>query len=106
SEKELMSRALEKLRGGGDGDNSLLSLLAQAGKIFKETNGITLRSVRYKDGKLDVGLNITDLQSLDVLKQSLKDKAKLSVEIISASSRNGKVESRLSIKAMSSGGGS
>jgi general secretion pathway protein L len=106
SEKELMSRALEKLRGGGGGDNSLLSLLAQAGKIFKETNGITLRSVRYKDGKLDVGLNITDLQSLDVLKQSLKNKAKLNVEIISASSRNGKVESRLSIKAMSSGGGS
>ena len=29
SEKELMSRALEKLRGGGDGNNSLLSLLAQ-----------------------------------------------------------------------------
>lgn len=106
SEKELMSRALEKLRGGGGGNNSLLSLLAQAGKIFKETNGITLRSVRYKDGKLDVGLNITDLQSLDVLKQSLKNKANLSVEIISASSRNGKVESRLSIKAMSSGGDS
>ena len=105
SEKELMSRALEKLRGGGNSNNSLLSLLAQAGQIFKQTNGITLRSVRYKDGKLDVGLNISDLQNLDVLKQSLKNKARLSVEIISASSRNGKVESRLSIKAMSNGGG-
>jgi len=105
SEKELMSRALEKLRGGGDSSNSLLSLLAQAGKIFKETDGVALRSVRYKGNKLDVGLNISDLQSLDVLKQRLKNEARLSVEIISASSRNGKVESRLSIKAMSSGGG-
>ena len=106
SEKELMSRALEKLRGGGDANNSLLSLLAQAGKIFKESNGVVLRSVRYKDNKLDVGLNISDLQSLDVLKQRLKNEARLSVEIISASSRNGKVESRLSIKASPSGGGS
>lgn len=105
SEKELMSRALEKLRGGGDGSSSLLSLLAQAGKIFKETNGVVLRSVRYKDNKLDVGLNISDLQSLDVLKQRLNNEARLDVEIISASSRNGKVESRLSIKAMSNGGG-
>lgn len=105
SEKELMSRALEKLRGGGDGNNSLLSLLAQAGKILKETDGVALRSVRYKDNKLDVGLNISNLQSLDALKQRLKNEARLSVEIISASSRNGKVESRLSIKAMSSGGG-
>ncbi len=106
SEKELMARALEKLRGGGDGNNSLLILLAQAGKIFKETNDVSLRSVRYKGGKLDVGLNLSDLQALDKLKQRLKDEARLSVEIISASSRNGKVESRLSIKAMSSGGGS
>ncbi len=104
SEKELMSRALEKMRGGGNGDNSLLSLLSQAGKIFKETDGVVLRSVRYKSNKLDVGLNISDLQNLDLLKQRLKNEARLSVEIISASSRNGKVESRLSIKGMSGGG--
>ncbi len=104
SEKELMTRALEKLRGGG-GDNSLLTLLAQAGKIFKETQGITLSSLRYKGDKLDVGLNLPDLQTLDKLKQRLIDEARLSVEIVSASSRNGKVESRLSIKGMSNGGG-
>ena len=105
SEKELMARALEKLRGGGSGDNSLLTLLAQAGKIFKETSGASLRSVRYKGDKLDVGLNLPDLQTLDKLKQRLKDEARLSVEIVSANSRNGKVESRLSIKSLSNGGG-
>jgi general secretion pathway protein L len=105
SEKELMARALEKLRGGGSGDNSLLTLLAQAGKIFKETSGASLRSVRYKGDKLDVGLNLPDLQALDKLKQRLKDEARLSVEIVSANSRNGKVESRLSIRSLSNGGG-
>jgi general secretion pathway protein L len=43
SEKELMKRAIEKLRGGGSGDNSLLALLAKTGKVFKETDGVTLR---------------------------------------------------------------
>jgi general secretion pathway protein L len=105
SEKALMEQALKKLRGGGSGDNSLLTLLAQAGKIFKETEGIVLSSLRYKGDKLDVGLNLPDLQTLDKLKQRLKDEARLSVEIISASSRNGKVESRLAIKAMSKGSG-
>ena len=105
SEKELMTRALKILRGGGDGNNSFLTLLAHAGKILKDTDGISLRSLRYKGDKLDVGLNLPDLQTLDKLKQRLKDEAKLSVEIISASSRNGKVESRLSIKSMSNGGG-
>jgi general secretion pathway protein L len=105
SEKELMARALEKLRGGG-GDNSLLTLLAQSGKIFKETDGITLSSLRFKGNKLDVGLNLPDLQTLDKLKQRLIDGGRLSVEIVSASSRNGKVESRLSIKGMPNGGGS
>jgi general secretion pathway protein L len=105
SERELMARALEKLRGGGSGNSSLLTLLAQAGKIFKETQGITLSSLRYKGDKLDVGLNLPDLQTLDKLKQRLIDEARLSVEIVSASSRNGKVESRLSIKGMSNGGG-
>jgi len=105
SEKELMARALEKLRGGGSGDNSLLALLAQTGKIFKETDGVTLSSLRYKGDKLDVGLNLPDLQTLDKLKQRLKDEASVSIEIISASSRNGKVESRVAIKAIAGGGG-
>lgn len=97
SEKELMARALAKLKGGGGSNNGLLGLLAQAGEIIKETNGASLRSLRFKGNKLDVDMNLPDLQALDKFKQRLKQEAKLSVEIISASSRNGKVEARLSI---------
>lgn len=100
SEKALMERALENLRGGG-GNQGLLGLLSQSGKIFGETDGIQLRNMRYRDNKLDVDLNLPDLQALDKLKVRLKDEAGLKVEIVSASARNGKVESRLSIQGVS-----
>ena len=88
-------------RGGGS-NNSLLALLTQVGKIFKETNGLSLKSIRYKSNQLDVDVNLPDLQTLDLLKQRLHEEAKLIVEIISASSRNGIVESRLSLKGSGS----
>jgi general secretion pathway protein L len=59
--------------------------------------------LRFKGSKLDVDVNMPDLQSLDKLKQRLSEEAKLNVEIVSASSRDGKVESRLSLQA--AGGG-
>lgn len=100
SEKARIEEALKKLRGGSD-NRGLLGLLASAGKIFKETNGIRLRSMRFKDFKLDVDFEINDLQSLDVLKQRLTSEAGLKVDIVSASQRNGKVESRLSLEGKS-----
>jgi len=100
SEKALMERALKSLQGGG-GNQGLLGLLVQSGKIFRETSGIQLRSMRFRDGKLDVDLDLPDLQSLDKLKLRLKNEAGLNVDIVSASSRDGKVDSRLSIQGVS-----
>lgn len=97
SEKALMERALEKLQGGG-GNQGFLGLLTKSGKIFRDTSGIHLRSIRFRDNKLDVDMDLPDLQSLDKLKSRLKAEAGLNVEIVSASSRSGKVESRLSIQ--------
>lgn len=99
SEKTLMEQRLESLRSGGSG-NGMLGLLARSGEVFKQTNGTHLRSMRFKDNKLDVDMDLPDLQTLDKLKQGLKD-AELNVEIVSASSREGKVQSRLSIQGAS-----
>jgi general secretion pathway protein L len=103
--KVQMQRGLEKLRSGGGQNEGLLPLLAQAGAVFKDTNGVILRTLRFKSNKLDVDIEIPDLQSLDKLKQRLSDEAKLSVEIVSASSREGKVESRLTLELPPSAGG-
>jgi general secretion pathway protein L len=98
-----MQRGLDKLRGGGGQNEGLLALLAQSGAIFKDIPGASLRTLRYSNkgqgNKLDVDVNLPDLQSVDKLKQRLTDEAGLKVEIVSASSREGKVESRLSLQA-------
>ncbi len=101
--KVQMQRGLEKLRDSGGQSDGLLALLAQAGAVLKDTPGASLRTLRFKGSKLDVDVNMPDLQSLDKLKQRLSEEAKLNVEIVSASSRDGKVESRLSLQA--AGGG-
>ncbi len=101
--KVQMQRGLEKLRGGGAENDGLLSLLARTGAVLKDTPGARLRTLRFKNNKLDLDVEMPDLQSLDKLKQRLSDEAKLKVEIVSASSREGKVESRLSLQA--AGGG-
>lgn len=103
--KVQMQRGLEKLRSGGGQNDGLLPLIAQAGAVFKSTNGATLRTLRFKSNKLDVDVEMPDLQSLDKLKQRLNDEAKLQVEIVSASSREGKVESRLTLQLQPSAGG-
>lgn len=95
-EKAQLEDALKKLRGG-DGTQGLLGLLANAGKILKETDGIRLRSLRFRDNKLDVDMDLPDLPSLDRIKQRLTSEAGLKVEIVSASQRDGKVESRISL---------
>ena len=96
SEKTLVEQRLASLRSGGGG-NGMLGLLARSGEVFKQTPGTHLRSLRFKDNKLDVDMDLPDLQTLDKIKQGLKD-AKLNVEIVSASSRDGKVQSRLSLQ--------
>jgi len=93
-----MERKLEKLRAGGGSQGGLLPMLAKAGPVIQSSEGLKLRNLRYKDGHLDLDLEIGDLQALDRLKQGLGEKAGMAVEIVSASARDGKVESRLALR--------
>lgn len=102
--KVQMERGLEKLRGGGASEG-FLALLAQAGAVLKDTQGAQLSTLRFKGNKLDLDIEMPNLQALDKLKQRLVDEARLKVEIVSASSREGKVESRLSLQSASQGRG-
>lgn len=96
-----MERGLKQLQQGNIAKVSLFSLLTKAGKILKESKSVTLTSMRYTGGKLDVDLEITDLESLDHLKERLIKEAELEVDIVSASARDQKVESRLQLKSSS-----
>jgi len=94
-----MERGLAKLRGTSGGQTDLLGFIGKAGPILKATPGLKLRSLRYKENRLDIDLEISSLQTLDKLKQRLADEAGLTVEIVSASSRDGKVESRIALQS-------
>ena len=97
--KVQMEQHLKELRGGGKGGGvGFLSLLGSTASILKHTPGLELRSVRYKDGKLDIDMTVRDLQILDQLKQTLTQQAAVEVEIVSANARGDLVESRLQLR--------
>ncbi len=98
-----MERKLKSLRGGsGEGGNSALGLLSDAATVLKSTEGLKIKSLRYKDGKLNVDMIIKDLQTLDKVKLQLTQNTGLSVDIVTANSRNNQVESRLKIESSGS----
>jgi len=97
--KVQMQQKLRELAAGGDtGGVTFMRLLSDSGEVFRKTNGLILRSVRYKNATLDVDLELPNLQTLDQLKQNLTALETLSVEIQSAASRNNKVQGRIQIK--------
>jgi len=95
--RQLMESKLKELRRHGQGA-MFLDLLAKAAVPLKQGTEVTLRGVSYKENVLNLDIEIKDLQALDQLKQQLAGAA-LEVEILSASSRENKVEGRLQVRA-------
>ncbi|HHS83400.1 MAG TPA: type II secretion system protein GspL [Gammaproteobacteria bacterium] len=91
-------RSLKSLRGEGGGVG-LLALLADTGPILQSLPDARLLGISYKEGKLILGMQLKNLQLLDELEQRLKQKSSLTVEVLSASSRNKHVEARIKIGA-------
>ncbi|HKJ07581.1 MAG TPA: type II secretion system protein GspL [Gammaproteobacteria bacterium] len=94
-----MAQGLEELQrsqqGGGKG---FLELLERTGAVLHETPDVRIEGLNYRSGQLDVKLSTKDLHTLDQLKQSLSRKAKLKVDIRSATTGSDKrVQGRLRI---------
>lgn len=100
-----MRSKLKGLRGGdqaGSG-SGFLDLLGAAGPVFSRTQGLQLKGMRYRGGKLEISVEISDIQGLDKLKQGLTGAGIAQVEILSANAgAEGKLDGRLQL----SGGGS
>ena len=94
-----MEQRLHALRAkqGKMGQNEhFLSLLNKISTPFAQTPGVNIKRIDYRQKRLDIELEIGNLQSLERLKQRLSRTVK--VEIQSAISRNQLVESRLRIR--------
>lgn len=94
-----MAQGLEELQrsqqGGGKG---FLELLGRTGAVLHEIPDVRIEGLNYRSGQLDLKLSTKDLHTLDQLKRSLGEKAKLKVDIRSATTGSDqRVQGRLRI---------
>ncbi|MEN8170285.1 MAG: type II secretion system protein GspL [Pseudomonadota bacterium] len=93
-----MERKLTELQGGGNG-GAFVALLGASGPVLNSAKGVQLQNLRYREGELELALELKDLPTLDTLKESLQQQG-LEVEIRNATSRDNKVEGRVVIREM------
>lgn len=98
---EQQLKLLRAQQGGGDGD--FLGLLAKLGGAFSATPGIELTGASYREGRLDLELTASDIQTLEKLKQQLGGQGGLDVEIQSATTgADQRVQGRLRVQGAAS----
>lgn len=86
-------------RGGPEGaGHDFQALLAHAAPVLVEAPGLRIRSLRYRPGQMDMDLELDSLQALDRLKQRLEGEPGWTVEILSASAQDDRVDSRIQIR--------
>ena len=92
-----MERALRSLQptAGGDG---FLQLLAETGEVLRALPGARPLAVGYRGGRIDLDLEVPDLQALDRLKQDLSQRGGLETSIQTVTAKEGRVQGRLQVK--------
>lgn len=93
-----MRHRLARLRGeAGAADQGFVELLARVAPVMSQTRGLQLQTLRYQNGRLDLQLEVRDLQTLEELQNRLTAKGGLKIELKSANASDNKVQGRLLI---------
>ncbi len=95
-----MEQKLRELRGGGQ-QGGALELLAGVSEVLQGDAATRLNAASFRGGRLDLDLELKDIQALDRIKQQTTQRLKAEAEIVSASTQGDKVVGRLRV-----GGGS
>lgn len=96
-----MERRIEELREKtGQGNQAFLPLLLKGGGALHAIKGVNVNRLTFSSGNLDLELQVTDLQTLDQLKNRLQSEVRLGVEILSASAQSDSVVGRLRIRGV------
>jgi len=102
SERADMERRMKELRKQqGAGAGALAEVLVQAAPVLTQTQGLSLKSLRYIDGKMDIELSLHFTNQLDALKEKLAKQTGWSVEVQSASTRGDSTDVRLQLQRKS-----
>ncbi|MFV2059778.1 MAG: type II secretion system protein GspL [Gammaproteobacteria bacterium] len=95
---QMESRLKSLRKKSGKNSSSATVMLAFTAKILRKYKIVGIKSVRYINSKLDLDVKLKNLQALDQLKEKLSNNGKWKVEILSATSREDFVESRIQIR--------
>ncbi len=94
-----MEQSLKSLLAAQQGDDggNFLSLVDAGGRAIQAFNGIAINTLDYRDDRLELALEASDLQSLEKIKQQLENEG-LAASIESAETSGQKVEARLLVQ--------
>ena len=98
-----MEQKLDELKGtAGSSNKGLLFLLAESfGTLSHDKDNITLQSLTYRNNRVDIGLEGSNLQAVETLNKNLNNNKKIKSEITSSSSEKDKVKGNLRLEARS-----
>jgi len=98
-----MEQKLKELKGtAGNSSKGLIFLLAESfGTLSHDKKNITLQSLTFRNNRMDIGLESSNLQAVENLNKNLNNNAKIKSEIISSSSEKDKVKGNLRIEGRS-----
>lgn len=82
-------------------DSTFFDLLSRSGAVLKAFPQLTLQTLRFQDGRLELDLEGGSLETLDQLQQRLRRETRLEVQL-RASKREGQVASRVTVREASS----
>lgn len=94
-----MERGLEALRRGGAQNSDFLDMMSKTAEALRQTEGLVVQRINYRERRLDLSLMIRDLQQLDGLVQRIGENGGMPVEVQSASAVEGRIEARLQVRA-------
>jgi len=98
-----MEQKLKELKGGaGNSSKGLIFLLAESfGTLSSDKKNITLQSLTFRNNRMDIGLDSSNLQAIENLNKNLNNNNKIKSEITSSSSEKDKVKGNLRIEGRS-----
>ncbi len=98
-----MEQKLKELKSGsGNSNNGLIFLLAESfGNLSSNTKNITLQSLTFRNNRMNISLESSNLQAIENLNKNLNNNNKIQSEITSSSSEKNKVKGNLRIEGRS-----
>ena len=98
-----MEQKLKQLKGNaGNSSHGLIFLLSESfGTLSHDKTSITLQSLTFRNNRMDIGLESSNLQAVENLNKNLNNNKKIKSEITSSSSEKDKVKGNLRIEGRS-----